>query len=175
VSRVVEVNIEEVGQAVLAAYRRNAGELARTAASVARNPGVAEDAVQETFLRYFLSLAHGEIINDERAWLHRVMRNWLTDWVRSASVRSTMALDDVAEPLAGAPLDQTLTFRLHWLRKAAAALGRRERECIHLRAQGLEYGEIASEMKIRPGTVGALLNSAIRKLRQTLELREELS
>lgn len=165
-------NIEDVRQTVLSAYKRSAGELARTAHSITRDPVAAQDAVQETFLRYFLSLSHGEHIKDERAWLHRVMKNLLIDWLKAASAQSTLALDDITSELAAVPQDHTLTYRLQWLTQAAETLGARERECIHLRAQGLEYGEIASQMKIRIGTVGALLNSAIHKLRHLREVTE---
>jgi RNA polymerase sigma-70 factor, ECF subfamily len=165
---VPDTNIDDVRQAVLSAYKRSAGELARTAHSITGDPVAAQDAVQETFLRYFLSLSHGEQIKDERAWLHRVMKSL----VKSASMKSTVALEDVSAESAVIPQDHTLTYRLQWLAQAAETLGARERECIHLRAQGLEYGEIASQMKIRIGTVGALLNSAIHKLRQLREVTE---
>lgn len=171
----IATNIDDVRRAVLDAYKRHAAELTRIANSLTQNPVTAQDAVQETFLRYFLSLSHGEKINNDRSWLHRVLRNLLRDWARSARSRGTVALDDVTGQLQGTPIDHTRNFRLQWLEKAAKALGARERECFTLRAQGLEYVEIAAEMKIRIGTVGALLNSAIRKLRQTLLISEGLS
>ena len=57
--------------------------------------------------------------------------------------------------------------------KAARILAPRERECITLRSQGLDYSEIASAMQISIGTVGVLLSRAIRKVKRTLPLRGE--
>ena len=45
----------------------------------------------------------------------------------------------------------------------------RELDCLLLRAEGLEYEEIAETMGVRSGTVGALLSRAQHKLRPSGE------
>ena len=48
-----------------------------------RHKALAQDLLQETFLRYFLTRMHGEEIADEGNWLRTVMRNLIVDWKKS--------------------------------------------------------------------------------------------
>lgn len=169
-------DIERVRAAVLDAYRRHAGELSRLAMNMTRNRSLAQDVLQETFLRYFLTQMHGEVVTDERGWLWGVMRSLIADWKRSAALDSEVALEDAAGAPADEPEDDVAATRaLPWVGKAARILAPREQECIQLRAQGLQYREIATAMQIDVGTVGALLNRAVRKLKQVLRSREKMA
>jgi RNA polymerase sigma factor (sigma-70 family) len=49
----------------------------------------------------------------------------------------------------------------------------REMECLQLRMDGLCYREIAEVLRIRPGTVGALLARALRRIQKILGREEE--
>ena len=49
---------------------------------------------------------------------------------------------------------------------ALSILSPRERECVQLRLEGFGYNEIADILRIRPGTVAALLARGLKKLRQ---------
>jgi RNA polymerase sigma-70 factor (ECF subfamily) len=167
-------DIDAVRLAVLDAYRQHARELSRAAIAMTRNRSLAEDVLQETFLRYFMTLMHGEAVTDEREWLDRVMRGVVADWKKSAPLDSEVALEEAADAPANEPRDQSSSDR-PWAGKAARLLAPREQECILLRAQGLEYREIATAMQIDIGTVGTLLNRAVRKLKQTLRSREKLA
>jgi DNA-directed RNA polymerase specialized sigma24 family protein len=51
-------------------------------------------------------------------------------------------------------------------------LAPREWQCVRLRAEGFDYTEIATELAIRPGTVGSLLHRATEKLRILLRKKE---
>jgi len=158
--------IEAIRAAVLEAYERNAEELSRMALALTRNKALAQDVLQETFLRYFLTRMHGESIAKERDWLSAVMRDLLADWRKSAKVQESVALEeveDIPEQTSGDTSSEP-----NWAGRAAWILAPREQECIDLRSQGLAYSEIAKAMQISVGTVGALLNRAICKLRQTL-------
>jgi RNA polymerase sigma-70 factor (ECF subfamily) len=168
--------IDAIRATVLEAYKRHAGELSRMAVSMTRNHALTQDILQETFLRYFLSLTHGEEINDERAWLGGVMRALVHDWKKSAKAEPLVALDDADGSPAETRVDQESKDRgLPAAVRASWILAPRERECIHLRAQGLAYHEIASAMQIEVGTVGAILNRAVRKLKQTLIAKARLA
>lgn len=160
-------DVDAVRAAVLEAYGEHAGELSRAAIAMTRNRSLAQDVLQETFLRYFLTRMHGDAIVDERKWLDRVMRGVIADWKRSATIDAEVSLDDAVNAATNEPQDQR-PGALPWAGKAARLLAPREQECIQLRAQGLEYREIATAMQIDIGTVGTLLNRAIRKLKQTL-------
>lgn len=58
-------------------YQEHASALSRYAASFARTPDAARDAVQEIFLRYFVERRYGRQIENPRAWLYFVLRNHL--------------------------------------------------------------------------------------------------
>ncbi|MBZ5590932.1 MAG: RNA polymerase sigma factor [Acidobacteriia bacterium] len=165
--------IEAVRLAVLEAYRVNADELSRMALVMTRNKALAQDILQETFLRYFLTRMHGDEIADERDWLRRVLRNLIQDWKESSRAEDSVALEEAESTEAQTRENIEPGERaLNWAMKAARMLAPREQECIKLRAQGLAYTEIASAMQISVGTVGALLNRAIQKIKQTAPLRE---
>jgi RNA polymerase sigma factor (sigma-70 family) len=164
--------VEAVRLAVLEAYKVHAGELSRLAVVMTRNKALAQDILQETFLRYFLTRMHGDVIANERDWLHNVMRNLIQDWKQSLKSEDSVGLEEAESTEAQTREDEPGRRMLTWAMKAARMLAPREQECIRLRAQGLAYAEIASAMQISVGTVGALLNRAIQKIRQTPPLRE---
>jgi len=49
-----------------------------------------------------------------------------------------------------------------------ASLTPREYECIRLRTEGLGYEEIAIELRVKSGTVGAVISRAMLKLRKAV-------
>jgi len=168
-------DVDAVRSTVLEAYRRHAGELSRMAMAMTRNRSLAQDVLQETFLRYFMARMHGDNVTDERDWLCRVMRGVIADWKRSAALDTEVALEDAADAAQEPNSEESATRVLPWAAKSARILAPREQECIKLRAQGLEYREIATAMQIDIGTVGTLLNRAVRKLKQVLRSREKMA
>lgn len=172
-ARTTPEEIEAVRMAVLAAYKENAVELSRVAVAMTRNRALVQDVLQETFLRYFLTRMQGEAIANERTWLHKVMRDLILDWKKSSEAQDLVALE-AAEASAAQPRDETepANRELPWAMKIARILAPRERQCISLRSEGLAYTEIATAMNISVGTVGALLNRAIQKLKRAIPARE---
>ena len=164
-------DIEAVRLAVVEAYKAHAEELARMAMAATRHKALVQDLLQETFLRYFLTRMQGEQISDEGKWLRAVMRNLVMDWKKSLKAQESVALEEAEGTAAQTGKEDDRL--LDWATRAARRLAPRERECITLRSQGLDYNEIASTMQISIGTVGVLLSRAIRKLKRTLPLREE--
>jgi DNA-directed RNA polymerase specialized sigma24 family protein len=59
-----------------------------------------------------------------------------------------------------------------FIEAARQLLAPREWQCVQLRAEGFDYTEIATELAIRPGTVGSLLHRATEKLRIRLQKKE---
>jgi RNA polymerase sigma-70 factor (ECF subfamily) len=89
---------------VVAAYEKYSAELFAYATSIVHGEDGALDAVQESFLRYFVELSYGRRVENPRAWLYRVVRNYLLDRIGSAAVkRETLPAetDDVAEQKPG--------------------------------------------------------------------------
>jgi RNA polymerase sigma-70 factor (ECF subfamily) len=153
------------GDEITRLYGEYAPSLFRYALTLNAAAGIAEDAVQETFLRYFLARSGGHSIDNPRPWLMRVLRNYLLDEMKSRANRKTVGLDSVAHSLGTVLNPESQYWPAETLRALAGALSAREWECVRLRAEGLRYGEIAEIMGIRTGTVGALLARAHAKSR----------
>jgi RNA polymerase sigma-70 factor (ECF subfamily) len=138
----------------------------RYAARVARNQEAAQDAVQEAFLRFFIARTAGQQIRQPKAWLFRVLHNHVLDQERAGS-RNEIGLDSLSNTAGSGHDPETDYRRVEALeRTLGTALSPREVECVRLRAEGLQYDEIAEVLGMRSGTVGALLTRAHKKMRQ---------
>ena len=163
-----QAGTEVLRQETLEVYRHHSGALTSYARRLTSDPALAQDAVQETFLRFFLVRMQGEIIRNSSAWLHRVLHNYICETVRSSAVQACVALD---EETLGKAHAEPETGNIEWEDAFKAMLAPREFECLRLRTEGLDYVEIANAMSIRPGTVGALLHRVGQKMRQGLGRR----
>jgi RNA polymerase sigma-70 factor, ECF subfamily len=145
----------------------HATNLSRYAHAVTREKSVAQDGVQETFLRYFIARTGGQHIKDARAWLFRVLRNYLLDCNRKSNFISAVDLE-TAMDIADCSRDAEAEFQQkESFRSALADLSPREKECMLLRREGFGYDEIACVLRIRPGTVAALLARGLKKIRKS--------
>jgi RNA polymerase sigma-70 factor (ECF subfamily) len=138
-----------------------------------RDPVIAEDIVQEAFLRalqYFGSF-HGE---NGRAWLLRIVRNAAYTKLRPLRARVEVALGsaenegfgmDFADPDPGPEAALATNEDLARLKAAMAALPINLRECLLLREmEELSYKEIARIAEVPIGTVMSRLCRARRML-----------
>jgi RNA polymerase sigma-70 factor (ECF subfamily) len=147
-------------------YAARAPELFSYALFMAHDEELARDALQECFMRYFVARCGGESIAAPRAWLYRVLHNYLLDRMRDCRNRYEQSLEH-----APAFVDSRQDVEAEYLRGEVLAMARtaltpREFECFALRSQGMPYEEIASELQLRSGTVGALISRAVRKVRK---------
>ena len=156
---------EVLRQETLQAYREFSGALTAYARRLTSDAELAQDAVQETFLRFFLVRMQGETIRNPSAWLHRVTHNYICETARSSAVQACVSLDEEAH---GRTQVAPETGHVEWEEAFKNLLAPRELECLQLRTEGLDYTEIAAAMSIRPGTVGALLHRVGRKMRLAL-------
>lgn len=150
-------------------YREYAPGLYRYAGMLAPDAAAAQDALQETFLRYFVSRSEGKAIDNPKAWLYRVLRNYLMGSARAAGARLEVAMDPVPDTGDHSGDPESAYFLADFIRRAQDTLAPREMECVRLRHEGLNYEEIADTLEIRPGTVGALLARAYKKIRRLQE------
>jgi len=126
----------------------------------------AEEVTQEVFLALFRHLQNGKPRTNLRAWVFRAGHN-LGLRARTHSQRS-VTLDpqqsDHRDP-APTPEDQVAqSQRRRKLMAVLQALPPREQACIHLRAEGLKYREIADILGISLGSVAQSMERALRKL-----------
>jgi RNA polymerase sigma-70 factor (ECF subfamily) len=157
-----------IEQEVICLYRENAAGLFRYAFVLARNREAAQDAVQETFLRYFIERSGGRAVERPRAWLFQVLRNFLLDGLKASSARKEVGLE-AARKWADSRPDPESGYRLAEMsRRLWELLSPRELECLRLRVEGLRYEEIAEVLSLRSGTVGALLARVQKKIRKAV-------
>ena len=131
-----------------------------------RDSGRAEEITQETFLRLFRHLKEEGSVDNPKAWLFTVANNLAIDASRSNS--HIQDLDEttwsrIEDMRLGAADPEKLTLqreRLERLRLAVLNLTALQRECLHLRAEGLRYREIADLMSISISTVA----DAVRRI-----------
>lgn len=150
---------------VAAAYEAHADGLYRYAASLTHDAEDAKDALQEVFLRYFLERNCGGCIDSPRAWLYRVLRNYLFDRLEQAARRHEVRGSDWDQFAAKGDDPEIRCHRAQAAAQIRAVLTDRELNCLLLRAEGLSYLEIADVLNLRTGTVGVYLARAQRKLR----------
>ncbi len=139
-------------------YQAHAPMLVRLALIECRNLALAEDSVQEAFLRYYAERRRGLIIRTPKAWLARVVLNFLVDEARRQKPRARLVESIAAEQQAAGP------FAI--LEKLRSRLSPREFECLRLRCMGFKYHEIADTLGISGGSVARLMSRALNKARK---------
>jgi RNA polymerase sigma-70 factor (ECF subfamily) len=154
----------ELAAEVAGLYQLHAAELLRYASTLLCSQDTARDAVQEIFLRYFVERRYGRRIENPRAWLYQVLRNYGRDHLNTLAVKAQTSSEGVELlPSRGHDPEQILR-RTEITREMESALTARESDCVRLRIQGMSYAEIGKVLGIRSGTVGALLARAHRKI-----------
>ncbi len=130
-------------------------------------PDEAQEFTSEAFLRYYVALRDGQTIRNPRAWVYTVAHNLAMN--RHAE-RETLPLP-VELPGTERETPESLALereRMAQLHRAIENLSPQQRHCLHLRADGLRYREIAGIIGIDTSTVGELLQRAVKRLRKAL-------
>lgn len=141
---------------------------------VVRDPGIAEDLVQETFLRVW-NRVHG-FDADKGAvgpWLLAVARNRAIDFLRSAGGRSYNLLDleQTDHPALYTDMERDIlaSDSARRVKAAMAKLSPQQRQVIELAYfEGLSQSEMAERMRQPLGTVKTWVRTALRSLRDEL-------
>jgi RNA polymerase sigma-70 factor, ECF subfamily len=129
----------------------------------------AEDVVQETFLSLFRHLELGRSRSNLAGWIFRVAHN-LALKKRRSSLRSGVIFDQhrVLEQQAAPDASPEAHFafdQMHQrLRAVFEALPEQEKRCLHLRAEGLKYRDIARVLDISLGAVSTSLSRALARM-----------
>ena len=149
------------------AYSAHSGELYGFALRSLGDSGLAEEAVQETFVRAWRA---GERFDPEigslRTWLFAILRNVVIDLGRARAVRPRVAEGGI-EPSVE-PLDEAL---LSWqVEEAMRRIGDNHRRVLvetYYRAR--PYAEVAEELGVPEGTVKSRVYYGLRAMRVVLE------
>jgi len=149
--------------------------LSRYIVSLGLRPAEAEELVQEAFLRLHQHLCASSASEQNlTGWVYRVAQNLVRDRQRGWHKRNVDSINDRPEAaIASAPgvtpeqrvLEMEKTDRL---RTAMKTLSAEHRQCLHLRAEGLRYREIAAAMGIGVSTVADMIRQALAQLEKAL-------
>jgi RNA polymerase sigma-70 factor (ECF subfamily) len=153
---------------VLRLFDECADGLRRYASAFGLTPAASEDIVQEAFLSLFRHLRLGRSRENLRGWLYRVVHNlalkqrergrrWMSVEADTLAIRLEDPEVNPEERLAAAQ-------RRDRLRAVARALPERDRRCLYLRAEGLNYRDIAGILGVSLGSVAKSLTRAFARL-----------
>ncbi|KDO01919.2 RNA polymerase sigma factor [Pseudomonas donghuensis] len=139
-----------------------------------RDPQLAADLVQESFLRLAEQQGH-ERIDNTPAYLYRTAHNLMIDHVRQQQRRKTdsvphEALETIVEDRPG--LDEHAATEQHMrrLRRALADLPPRTQDVFRLnRLEGMTHAEVARAMDISDSSVQKHLAKALAYVMQCLQ------
>jgi len=133
----------------------------------------AEDLTQQVFIKALQSISSFKWKGIPfSAWLFRIARNQVVDYVRKKKRQATVPLD---ESLAGSEIDPQLAaerkLEIEQLLLATKKLTEAQHEVLSLRfTSELSVGEVAKIMGKSQGAVKALQHSAIVALRKALSV-----
>ncbi|MGH9838825.1 MAG: sigma-70 family RNA polymerase sigma factor [Blastocatellia bacterium] len=138
----------------------------RYAVSLTRDAGLAEDVVQEVFVRLYQNLEAAQRDEMLRAWLLRVTANVARNVMRGRSRAQSRDESFVArqENVTTSPESELMRqAEIEEARRALAKLKEPLRSCLLLRNEGLSYREIAAALELNEASVGGLLARARRE------------
>jgi RNA polymerase sigma-70 factor, ECF subfamily len=149
------------------AYTAHAGELYGFALRSLEDPGMAEEAVQDTFLRAWRAGDRFDPqIGSLRTWLFAILRNVVIDLGRARSNRP-VATGEVPEQ-GHEPFEEML---ISWqVEEALRRIGDQHRTVlVETYLRGRPYAEVAFELGVPEGTIKSRVYYGLRALRNALE------
>lgn len=140
-------------------------------AQVTKSGPVAEDIIQETFLRLWVHRDRLTDIQHPRAWMLRIAYFQAFTWLRDQSIHQK-AIARLSSADQEADTEQLLAFRQTeaLIRQAVAQLPGQQKKAYSLsRDNGLKNAEIAREMGLSEQSVKNTLVRALKFIRDYLE------
>lgn len=148
-------------------YHRTARPLRAYLLRSCGNLALADDLLQETYLRMLRSGFEGEDDDHRRRYLYRIGTNLLRDHFRSARPET----DTLPEKDEGRGHDEVMHLRSD-IGGAMAEIGPRDRQMLWLAyVEGASHDEIAEIMKLKSASVRSMLFRARKRLAEELHSR----
>lgn len=160
----------ETEHVVIGLFEEHRNRLLRYVLSIGLPVPDAEEIVQDVFLALFRHLQLGRPRDNLRGWIFRVAHNLALKERQAGQSRPDQA--ELHELVAAGHVDpapspeQQVAFnqRQQYLLAAFRALPLRDQYCLHLRAEGLRYREIAEVLDMSLGAVSISLTRSITRL-----------
>jgi RNA polymerase sigma-70 factor (ECF subfamily) len=148
------------------------GRLLRYAKRLVNDDQIAQDLVQETFLR-LLKMKREEVEGKLPEWLFHVCRNLAIDHLRRK--KPTVSIDDETGPGTQLSSDDNAleqmegNERVSKMLKEISRLPKEHQEVIRLKFQeGLSYQQISKITGLSATNVGFILSNSVKKIREAL-------
>jgi RNA polymerase sigma-70 factor (ECF subfamily) len=157
---------------VRAVYAAHGPELFRFAARSLNDRGLAEEAVQETFVRAWrASDRFDDTLGSLRTWLFAIIRNVVIDLSRARAVRPALAATATAEDVIDLTDDAVDRVLGAWQVEEALRMVSEEhrRVLVEVHYRGRSYGEVATQLRVPVGTVKSRVFYALKAMRLALE------
>jgi RNA polymerase sigma-70 factor (ECF subfamily) len=159
---------------VRAVYAAHGSELYRFAFRSLGDRGLAEEAVQETFVRAWQAAARfDDALGSLRTWLFAIIRNVVIDLSRARAVRPALAIASTDAPTVDLTtleddVDRVLTS---WQVEEALRMlsGEHRHSLVEVHYRGRPYSDVADELGVPVGTVKSRVYYALRAMRLALE------
>lgn len=155
-------------------FLKHAAALRGYLARKVRDPQLAADLVQESFLR-LAEHRRGERIDNSQGYLYRTANNLLIDHVRQEARRKTQTvphevLADIEDESAGLEAQAMAQQQRKALKQAITELPPRTQEIFRLnRIEGLTHAEVARHLNISDSSVQKHLARALAYVMQRLQ------
>lgn len=148
-----------------------ADTILRVSYTYLRSTQDAEEICQDVLLKALGRAGSFDSAEHERAWIIRVAINAAKDLLRRHDRQGTVALDDIAEPVAPTPAtERELEARAESVLERVMALPLEYREAIYLHYyEGYSIKQIAAIVHASESAVATRLSRGRSKLRPTLE------
>jgi len=161
---IAEGNLDALG----AIYDAYAAVLYGYARSLGARQSLAEDVLQEVFLRLARRPATLGSVRDLRAYLFASVRRELFRWTRRRALRREAQVAD-PDPLFESPVSDTAATDMLQVEEALSRLPRSQREVVVMKVYGLlTFDEIARVTRTSPNTAASRYRYAVEKLRRIL-------
>lgn len=153
-------------------YDVEAATMLGVATRMLRRRDLAEEAVQDAFLRIWRGAAsYRPELGGGRTWIYAVLRNRCLTILRTAG-REVAVDDDLPDVADDAPDPEAVVSRLSdasLLRRCLEALDERRRGVLMLAyAHGLTHGEIAGKLGLPLGTTKTWIRRSLLALRECM-------
>jgi RNA polymerase sigma-70 factor (family 1) len=144
-----------------------------------RNEHIAQEMIQETFLRLWMNRSELVKVDDPAAWIFRIAANVSITWLRKQSNRQRLldavevAKDTTADYIVENLETKELTLVIN---KAVNALPERRKEIYRLsREQGLSHQQIAEQLHLSASTVANQIGISLKFIREFISKETGLS
>jgi RNA polymerase sigma-70 factor (ECF subfamily) len=156
---------------VRSVYAAHGSELYRFALRSLGDAGLAEEAVQETFLRAWqASERFDESLGSLRTWLFAIVRNVVIDLSRARAVRPALASAGTQGDEAFVDDDIDRVLAAWQVEEALRKIGEEHRiALIEVHYKGRAYSDVAVDLGVPVGTVKSRVFYALKAMRLALE------